>query len=362
MTTPSLHPSAPQLFSHVIAENGPHYRAILDVFATAKRQFRLHLRPDDVLAEARWTDGPPTLEAVQHALGQLVEWGNLQSQPDTARVSTIEDFYRKRLLYRMTVGGEAVEAGLQAFSETLARRAELQSVALDDIRARLISIRELMSESPPDSPKVHGALRDLVHIFAGLSNNAEGFMAGLARTIELQRAEVSAVMSFKTRLIDYLQRFLGDLVTRSSQIAELLLDLAPKEQSLLLIAAERDARNAAPDDADTNEEALRARLDSWSERWAGLKLWFLPDGRQRSQAELLRASTLSAIPPPAPSSLTPARAARGAQRSSGGLPPPCSLVRGSPDQCRCPQTVARGVRPIPCKTSCVGHHRREDQC
>jgi uncharacterized protein (TIGR02677 family) len=296
MTAPSLHPSAPQLFSHVIADNSPHYRAILDVFATAKRQFRLHLRSDDVLAEALWPGAPPTLEGVQQALGQLVEWGNLQAQPDTARVSTIEDFYRKRLLYRMTVGGEAVEAGLQAFTETLARRAELQSVALDDIRARLISICELMSESPPDSAKVHGALRDLVHIFAGLSNNAESFMAGLARTIELQRAEVSAVMSFKTRLIDYLQRFIGDLVTRSSQIAELLLALTPVEPSLLRIVAERDVRNAAPDDTDTNQEALRARLDSWTERWEGLKLWFLSDGRKRSQAELLRASALSAIP------------------------------------------------------------------
>lgn len=296
MTNPSLPPSTPLLFSHVIAENSPHYRAILDVFATAKRQFRLHLRPDDVLTEARWPGAPPALETVQHALSQLVEWGNLQAQPDTARVSTVEDFYRKRLLYRMTVGGEAVEAGLQAFSEALARRAELQSVALDDIRARLISIRELMNESPPDSAKVHGALRDLVHIFAGLSNNAEAFMAGLARTIELQRAEVSAVMGFKTRLIDYLQRFIGDLVTRSSQIAELLLDLAPAEPSLLRLAAERDARNAAPDDADASEEALRIRLDSWTERWEGLKLWFLSNGRERSQADLLRASALSAIP------------------------------------------------------------------
>lgn len=296
MTNPSLHPSTPLLFSHVLAENSPHYRAILDVFATAKRQFRLHLRPDDVLAEARWPDAPPSLETVQHALSQLVEWGNLQAQPDTARVSTIEDFYRKRLLYRMTVGGEAVEAGLQAFSEALARRAELQSVALDDIRARLISIRELMNESPPDSAKVHGALRDLVHIFAGLSNNAEAFMAGLARTIELQRAEISAVMGFKTRLIDYLQRFIGDLVTRSSQIAGLLLDLAPAEPSLLRLAAERDARNAAPDDADASEEALSIRLDSWTERWEGLKLWFLSNGRERSQADLLRASALSAIP------------------------------------------------------------------
>lgn len=296
MTGPSLHPSTTVLFSHLTAENSPHYRAILDLFAAAKRQFRLHLRPDDVLAEARWPDGPPPLEAVQQALSQLVQWGNLQAQPDTARVSTIEDFYRKRLLYRMTAGGEAVEAGLQAFSESLARRAELQSVALDDIRARLISIRELMNESPPDSAKVHGALRDLVHIFTGLSNNAEAFMAGLARTIELQRAEVAAVMGFKTRLIDYLQRFIGDLVTRSTQIAELLLDLAPAEPMLLRLAAERDSRNAAPDDADADREALRTRLNSWAEHWEGLKLWFLPNGRERSQADLLRASALSAIP------------------------------------------------------------------
>jgi len=296
MTTHSLDAAAPRLFSHLVAENSSNYRAILDVFATAKRQFRLHLRPDDVLAEANWPGATPTLDAVQQALGQLIEWGNLQAQPDTARVATIEDFYRKRLLYRMTGGGEAVEAGLQTFSETLARRAELQSVALDDIRARLISIRELMTESPPDDAKVHGALRDLMHIFAGLSNNAESFMAGLARSIELQRAEVSAVMSFKTRLLDYLQRFIGDLVTRSSQIAELLSQLSPVESSLLQIVAERDTRNAAPDDEETNQQVLRGRLGSWTERWEGLKLWFLSDGKNRSQAELLRASTLSAIP------------------------------------------------------------------
>jgi uncharacterized protein (TIGR02677 family) len=125
MLSHTLPRSAPALFSHVIADNAPSYRAILDVFAASKRQFRLHLRPDDVLAEAAWQADPPTMETVQQALGQLVDWGNLQSQPDTARVATIEDFYRKRLLYRMTSGGEAVEAGLQTFVDALARRAEL---------------------------------------------------------------------------------------------------------------------------------------------------------------------------------------------------------------------------------------------
>lgn len=296
MSARVLPTSASALFSHVVAENAPLYRAILDAFAAAKRQFRLHLRPDEVLVAAPWPGTAPSLEAVQQVLGQLVDWGNLQAQPDTARVATIEDFYRKRLLYRLTVGGEAVEAGLQAFVETLARRAELQSVALDDIRARLISLGQLMRASCPDVAKVHEALRDLVHVFQGLADNAEAFMSGLTRTIELQRAEIAAVMSFKTRLLDYLQRFIGDLVTRSSQIAELMADLEPFEQPLLLIAAERDARNAAPGDLEMDQEAVGVRLVAWNERWAGLRRWFVSGGRDRSQAELLRASALSAIP------------------------------------------------------------------
>lgn len=258
----SLPPSASSLFSHVTAEKCAVYRAIMEAFAAAKRQFRLHLRPDEVLLEAPWPAGRPELEEVQQALTQLVEWGNLQAQPDTARVASIEDFYRKRLLYRLTAGGEAAEAGLRVFAATLARRAELQSVALEDIRARLMALAELARESPPDAAKIHAALRDLVHVFEGLAGNAEAFMASLARSIDLQRADAAVVMSFKSRLIDYLQRFIGDLVTRSSRIAELLESLTASEQALLQLAAKREARDAAPGDAQTQAESAASRLAS----------------------------------------------------------------------------------------------------
>ena len=108
MAATALPASASCLFSHVTAEKSAVYRAIMDLFSAARRQFRHHLRPDEVLLEARWPGERPTLEEAQQALAQLVEWGNLQAQPDTARVATIEDFYRKRLLYRLTSGGEAV--------------------------------------------------------------------------------------------------------------------------------------------------------------------------------------------------------------------------------------------------------------
>ena len=284
------------LFRHVTAEKAAQYRAIMDTFAAAKRQFRLHLRPDEVRAEAVWTGAPPALEELQQALAQLVEWGNLEAQPDTARVQTIEDFYRARFLYRLSQGGEAVETALEAFARALARRGELQSVALEDILGRLRGLLTLAGQEPVDAAKVHEALRDLVTVFIGLADSAQAFMASLARSIELQRADAQAVMAYKARLIDYLERFIGDLVSRSGRIGECLHELAPHAERLLHAAASREARDAAPDDAAAESAASTERLESWRERWTGLARWFLSTDAMPSQVELLRGRARAAIP------------------------------------------------------------------
>jgi uncharacterized protein (TIGR02677 family) len=285
------------LFRHVTADRNAYYRAIMDVFSAAKRQFRLHLRPDEVHAEAAWPDGAaPSLEQVQQALSQLSEWGNLIAQPDTSRVSTLEDFYRARFLYRLSAEGEAVEAGMAAFAQALVRRAELQSVALEDIQSRLASLCRLATCEPLDDAKVHEVLRDLLGVFSSLADNAQAFMAGIARSIELQRAEATALMDYKRRLIDYLERFISDLVVRSSAIAGELTALLPNVDVLLETAARRETRDAAPDATDL-DEVFALKLAAWRERWNGLTRWFTSDAHgQPSQSELLRGRARSAIP------------------------------------------------------------------
>lgn len=167
------------LFRHVSADRHVLYRAIMDVFAAAKRQFRLHLRPDEVLRELQCAEHErPDLDAVQQSLSQLCEWGNLHTQPDTSRVSSLEDFYRARFLYRLSAEGEAVEAAMATFAEALARRAELQSVALEDILSRLRALQELSIVQPLDAAKVHGALRDLLAVFHSLADNAQALFRG----------------------------------------------------------------------------------------------------------------------------------------------------------------------------------------
>lgn len=284
------------LFRHVSAEKAAFYRCIMDVFAAAKRQYRLQLRPDEVLAEARWPDAMPRIEDVNLALAQLAAWGNLESQPDTARVASLSDFYRARFLYRLSQGGEAVESALAVFAQLLRRRAELQTVALEDIASRLLALQALAEAAEPDSAKVHETLRDLVRVFESLADNAQAFMAGIARSIELQRADAAAVVSYKRRLIDYLERFIGDLVRRSDRIARLIVALGPHIDPLLWRIAEREARDAAPGDAQDAADAQARHWQAWRERWQGLRGWFLASGAEPPQAELLRARARSAIP------------------------------------------------------------------
>lgn len=208
------------LLRHVTADRAPLYRSIMDVFAAAKRQYRLQLRPDEVLSEASWPDGIPRIEDVNLMLAQLAQWGNLESQPDTARVSSLSDFYRARFLYRLSHGGEAVEAGLIVLLQTLQRRAELQTVALEDITSRLLALQQLIvagTDCGPDVAKAHEILRDLVRVFEDLAENAQAFMASVARNLELQQADANTIVAHKRRLIDYLERFIGDLVRSVSE-------------------------------------------------------------------------------------------------------------------------------------------------
>lgn len=292
--------TAAELFRHLGAEKSAFYRCIMDVFAAAKRQYRLQLRPDEVLAEANWSEGMPRIEEVNAALTQLTEWGNLESQPDTARVSSLSDFYRARFLYRLSHGGEAVETSLAVFFQTLQRRAELQSVALEDIASRLQALQQLIDDDTPenglDVAKTHQLLRDLVGVFHDLAENAQAFMAGVARSLELRQAEANAVVAYKRRLIDYLDRFLGDLVRRSDFIAQLIEELAPRIDSVFLLVADREAQDAAPEDTQNQADEKLRRWRAWRERWKGLRGWFLSTGQEPPQAELLRARARAAIP------------------------------------------------------------------
>ena len=292
-------------FNYLTAEKTRLYRAVMRAFSQAKERFLVHLRPEDVIELAARGGDDLTLEEVQTALAQLVEWGNLNAEPDTSRVTTVEDFYRARYLYQLSHAGEAAEAALATYERMLKSHGALQTVALADIAAQLRAMLALLNQQDDaaDSGKAHLLLRDISRVFNDLAENARDFMSGLARGMDLRRAERDAFIAYKDRLLEYLRQFIGDLVTRSAQIAELIgqIERHPRFDPVLRGISKREAADLAP--ALTEETAAAVdpawaeaqALAQWQSRWEGLGAWFVGAPGRQAQAELLRARARRAI-------------------------------------------------------------------
>lgn len=295
-----------QPFAHLSAPNTVLYRDVLLTFARARDRFIVHMRPEDVLADL---GRQGEHEQVVGALEKLVEWGNLRADPDTGRVTSVEDFHRARYLYQLTSAGQAAEEAIAVYEEAIGRRGSLQSVALADIAGQLRSLAELAVAGPAglDPAKVHLVLLSLADRFAGLADNAQAFMASLRRVIDFSDGDVAAFVAYKQRLIDYINRFIADLANRGAEIATLLGQMETVDvEELLMVAARREAADAVPDlpedDADADgfaaayEAAIAQSRAAWRNRWRGLRDWFVSaDSRHPSQARLLRGAAVTAI-------------------------------------------------------------------
>lgn len=297
---PDSLPSEFGVFNHLNAPNAELYRKVLGAFVVAKERFQVHLRPDDVLAQLRRSagksDSVPTIDAATAALDSLVEWGNLVATPDTGRVVHVEDFYSKRQLFQLSRAGDAAELALQRFDDALGRRGSLQTVALEDIAATLGQFLALIGAEELDVAVIQTSLTALTTRFTELAENASAFMGSLQRTIDLTDTDEDAFVAYKSRLVEYLERFIRDLTVRGPQIASMLNDADPAlVERALRALADRDSGDAPALDGDTAQQADRY-LSVWTNRWEGLNGWFLSDGRRDSQAKLLRMAALAAIP------------------------------------------------------------------
>lgn len=282
-------------FAHLTAPNVLLYRSVMRAFLAAKGRFAVHLRPEDVYAGLPVAVRPEEAESVVGALDKLVGWGNLRADPDTGRVTAVEDFYRKRFIYQLTREGEAAEEALSVYDGALGRRGALQAVALHDIVTQLRALLVLAADEEPDPAKTHLALDGLASRFAALADNARAFMGSLQRTIDLHDVAEDVFLAYKDQLIQYLERFIQDLITLGGRIAGLILEL---EESggigpLLRVAAAREAADATPQEAAYAEETA---YEGWAGRWDGLGAWFVSRDGRESQARLLRGRALGAVP------------------------------------------------------------------
>ncbi|WP_448071180.1 TIGR02677 family protein [Georgenia yuyongxinii] len=294
-------PDAYGPFAYLSAPNVWLYRRVMRALMAEKERFTVHVRPEEVSAVLRTDGGEPVEDGtVGEALERLAQpaWGNLLAFPDSSRVTALEDFYRRRMLYQMSREGEAAERALAQYDAALGTRGALQSVALEDIVVLLTNLRDTVAAHTAgdavDPALTHQTLRSLRDRFVELAENAVAFMGSMQRTIDLHDADVEAFLAYKEQLIEYLERFINDLLTRGAAIADLLTSIPDDGvEFLAATAAEREAADAAPGEADSARARVR---ETWLRQWSGLTEWFVSTPARESEAKLLRARARAAIP------------------------------------------------------------------
>lgn len=280
------------IFAYLTAEKAQLYRAAMHAFMQAKERYALHQRPHDVTAGLRDLGFVIELSESQNVLNQLVEWGNVERHPDTSDVRTVEEFYLSRYLYRMTDAGESAERAVVFYEENLRKPGELQTAALSDIGALLEELAQLMN-AEPDGGKVIRVFQALFSRLEDLTQKAQSFLAGLQSAVDLRALPPAAFTAYKQRLVEYLERFLHELVLAQFAIGERIAHLESRDIAKWLeLAAAREVIDRIE---ITEAERLIVQAQ-WKSHWEGLRRWFLSTHGERPQAEELRSHARAAIP------------------------------------------------------------------
>jgi uncharacterized protein (TIGR02677 family) len=129
-----------------------------------------------------------------------------------------------------------------------------------------------------------------------LTARAQTFLRSLQRTIDLHGITVPAFLEYKQTLIDYLERFIRELVIATHEIAATLREIESRGiERFLEAAAQRDTVDAIePEKPGRLADARKL----WHARWTGLRGWFINDSARPSQADILRGRARAAIPAP----------------------------------------------------------------
>jgi uncharacterized protein (TIGR02677 family) len=137
-------------------------------------------------------------------------------------------------------------------------------------------------------------LQLLTDRFTQLTNRAQMFLRSLQQRTDLSGTAVESFLTYKQSLIEYLERFVGELVIATHEVAaNLLVVESSGVQRLLDLAALRDVADVLE---EQREEQLLERQRHWQARWTGLRGWFLGSPGRTSQAEVLRSRARSAVP------------------------------------------------------------------
>ena len=245
------------------------------------------LRPEDVLQGVRSYNlfEGYNLEECQRDLNALVAWKNLNEQHDGTRVTSIEEYLKKRFRYMITPYAIEIERLVFQLEGISGYGGSLQPSKLHEMIRYVRRIR-YWSANQTDSA-AEELWNNLVAIFKDLNEQAADYIASLNSKKSEELFSTEVFLLYKDSVISYLQNFIQVLQSTAPEIEHQLAhaqqDPLSKQRFLLQVAR---AKHAVPnlEDIETTEQEWQERIAG---QWTNIERWFIADEKESSNVSRL---------------------------------------------------------------------------
>ncbi len=285
--------------TYLTVQNAWRYRSILRYVYQQHERLRHYIVLEEIFQHLKQEPHfrEFTEEQLQQDLDQLVFWKNLIPRQDTGRVSSIEEFKKRKFRYQLTpytIEIERMVLGLEHFGDGFG--GSLERTLFDRLLGNLMDLTvawvETNSSFNKTNEEIYILWQDLYENFHRLTDNAADYLAHLHSEKVEEQMMTEAFLVYKEALTEYLRNFMTSLQRTSFRI-EGLLEEVPFTFSQKLTECVAEYELSIPRlDVRPSKEQL---IERFQNEWDSLRTWFLGDGGRESDLIYLQNATNDTI-------------------------------------------------------------------
>lgn len=206
-------------FAYVHAVNAARYRTIARFLLHAHDRLRDWVSPEEIFEGVqRWLDADYTMDLLRLDLQSMVEWQAITTDQDKSKATSLEAFYRTRLVYRLASQTIEFERLLVKLDSPAATGGVLNATLLQRLWhavEQLHGALEIATESPLSADEIRRDIVDqwdsVLATLRDLQEGARDFYQTLGMALPADASALGPFMIYKDALKTYLTGFLSEL-------------------------------------------------------------------------------------------------------------------------------------------------------
>lgn len=269
---------------YLATENTWRYRPIIRLFFKNQEKLKYWLYKEDVFEELKTYEEfrDYSMDNLKNDLAALVEYKNLLTMQDTAKVKTVEEFKNKQFRYQLSANAIEIER-LVIRLENLAteNKGSLEPSLIERLKESLEKVEQMKVKEPKEIYQWWSLMND---DFKKLNENYQDYIRGFYSPKAEELMQTTEFLAFKESLIQYLRQFIKGLQLNAMAIERLIKEISDNDIEFLVDQVLIHEKSIPRMEQTLDEKEF---LQNHLGRWTSIQQWFVGSIKAKSDSEKL---------------------------------------------------------------------------